>query len=93
MVKKVNAIDASKLVRKTDCNRKFKEIEDKILNHAKNTTSANFNELTKKIFDERLELSNLATKSNLDTVLHRINETEKNMVFRICLFINQYSVC
>ena len=44
---KVNAIDSSKLVKKTDYNIKIKEIEDKFPNHDKYTTTPEFNKLTK----------------------------------------------
>ena len=51
----------------------------KILDHDKYITTPEFNELTKKNFDERLKLANLATKSDLETVLQRANNNDKKI--------------
>ena len=54
LVTKVNAINTSELVLKTDYNTKIKEIEAKIPDHDKYITTPEFNKLTKENFDERL---------------------------------------
>ena len=52
LIKKVDAIQAinsSDLVKKTDYNKKFNEIEKKILDHGKYITTQEFNKLTSNI--------------------------------------------
>lgn len=62
MVVKVNATDAtnnSELVKKTNSNKKIKEIEDKIPDHDE------FGKFSGKKTDEKIKDENLATKTDI----------------------------
>ena len=71
LVGKVNAIDASKLVNKTDCNAKIKYIEDKIPTVTKLPTAAalsavenkisNVSDVIKEKADYDVKISDIAT--------------------------------
>ena len=59
MVAKLNTIeviDTSKLVEKTDFNKKIKETEKKHPNNDKYITTNDFNEYSDAMFDERLKI-------------------------------------
>ena len=65
--------DISGLVTKTNYNIKISEIEKKVSdhNHDKYITTPEFNTLSARGFDARLNLANLITKTNLDFELKR----------------------
>ena len=68
MVVKVNATDVtnnSELVKKTNCNKKIKEIEDKIPDHDEFITTPEFGKFSGKKTDEKIKDENLATKTDI----------------------------
>ena len=48
----IQAIDTNKLVEKTDCNAKIKDIEDKIPDHFVYINTNTFNKFFSKLFDD-----------------------------------------
>ena len=68
--------NVSNLVKKTDYSTKIGEIQGKINNHnhEKYITIPEFNNLTAKVFDARLKLANLVTKTNSDIELKKISD-------------------
>ena len=67
--------DVSSLVKKTDCNTKITEIESKLKNHNhdKYITTSEFNTLAADVFNARLALVNLVTKTDFDAKLSSLN--------------------
>ena len=65
--------DISGLLTKTNYNTKISEIEKKVSdhNHDKYITTPEFNTLSARVFDPRLKLANLITKTNLDFELKK----------------------
>ena len=56
LVTKVNAIDSNKLIRKTDCNTKIKELEYKYI------TTPEFNKFSGEMIDGKLKQAKLKIK-------------------------------
>ena len=78
----------SGLVTKTIYNTKITEIEKKVSdhNHDKYITTPEFNVFSARLFDARLKLANLITKTNLDFELKKISDgvnSNKNKHFLI----------
>ena len=71
-VAKVNNIDTSGLVKKTDYNTKISEIEDKILDTSGLIKKTDYNTKITEIEDEIPNISGLATKTALTTVENKI---------------------
>ena len=67
--------DISSLVKKTDCNTKVTEIENKPNNHNhdKYITTPEFNTLAADVFNAKLARANLVTKTNFDNSVSSIN--------------------
>ena len=63
------------LLRKTECNTKITEIENKLNNHNhdKYITTPEFNTLAAGVFNERLARANLVTKTNFDNTVSSLN--------------------
>ena len=68
MVTKVDNIDTSGLVKKTDYNTKITEIEDKILDTSGLVKKTDYNTKITEIEGKIPDTSNLATKTALTTV-------------------------
>ena len=98
--------DVRSSVKKTDYNRGITEIETKITDHNddKYTTTPEFNKLTAENFAAGLKQANLATKTDFDGELKRLNqkinsskikhlvvenELEKLKAFYSCYFIGK----
>ena len=83
LVKKVNNIKTTGttvLVKKTGCNTKINEIENKITtnyDHDKYITTQNFNKLTSDNFAARLPQANLGSKSDIAVSLKKADFTDK----------------
>ena len=83
MIKKVNAIqatDTSDLVKKTDCDTKIGEIENKIVDHDhdnKNITTPEFSKFTAENFATRLTQKKLAIKAGIDDFVEKTNFDDK----------------
>ena len=81
LVKKFNDTDTSKLVEKTDCNTKTKEIGARYLTLItlpnKFIIAVDFNKLTKENFEESLKLVGLATESYDDDFIKKMNANEQ----------------
>ena len=74
MVKKVNAIDTSGLVKRTDYNAKIKDIEDKVPDITNLAATAALTAAE----DKNLQFSDLAKKGGYDA---KISETEKKVFY------------
>ena len=83
LVSKVNAINTSELVLKTDYKTKIKEIEDKIPDHDKYITISEFNKLTKENFDEKSQKENLASKNYIADFIKKTGFDEKLRTIKI----------
>ena len=57
----------------TVLNTKISEVENKILDHAKYTTTLEFNKLTAEHFAARLKQADLVSKTDFDNKLTRFN--------------------
>ena len=68
--------DISGLVTKTNYNTKNSEIEKKVSdhNHDKYITAPEFNALFARVFEGKLNLANLITKTNLDFELKKVSD-------------------
>ena len=71
-VAKVNNIDTSGLVKKTDYNKKISEIEDKIPDNSALVKKSDYNTKITEIEDKIPDISGLATKTALTTVENKI---------------------
>ena len=67
--------NVSNLVKKTDCNTKISEIENKVSDddHDEYITTSKFNKLTTENFRARLSQGNLVTKTDFDAKLTGLN--------------------
>ena len=74
LVKKVNAVPTSNLIKKADYDRKINEIEKKITdcNHGKYITTPELNESTLEDFAARLAQAKLATKDDIADFVKKI---------------------
>ena len=72
LVAKVNKFDTSGLVKKTDCNTKIAEIEDKIPDSSSFVKKTNYNTKITVIEGKIPNISGLATKTALATVENKI---------------------
>ena len=72
LVAKVNNIDTSGLVKKTDYNMKITEIEDKIPDSSSFVKKTDYNTKITEIEDKIPDISGLATKTALTTVENKI---------------------
>ena len=63
------------MVKKTDCNAKITEIENKLNNHNhdKYIDTPEFNKLAADVFNARLAQANLITKTDFDAKLSSLN--------------------
>ena len=68
LVAKVNSINASGLVKKTDCNTKITEIEDKIPNSNSFVKKTDYNTKITEIEGKTPDINGLTTKTALTTV-------------------------
>ena len=75
LVTKVDIIDTSDLVKKTDYNTKITEIEDKIPDTSSFVKKTDYNTKIPEIEDKIPDTSNLATKTALTTVDNKIPDT------------------
>ena len=66
--------DFSGLVAITTLNTKISEIKKKIHDHAKHTTTLEFNKLTTENFAARLKQANLVNKTDFDNKLTSFNK-------------------
>ena len=68
-------VNISSLVKKTDYNIKFTEIEKKLTdrNHDKYIPTPEFNTLAADVFNARLAQANLITKTNFDAEMSSLN--------------------
>ena len=68
--------DVSNLVKKTDCNTKISEIENKVNyhDHDKYITASEFNKLTTENFKARLAQADLVITPNFDTKLKNLDK-------------------
>ena len=68
--------DASNLVKKTNCDTKLSELENKLSDHNcdKYITTPEFNKLTAENFAARLKQANLVTKTNFDDKLRSLDQ-------------------
>ena len=71
-VAKVNNIDSSGLVKKTDYNIKISEIKDKIPDSSSFVKKTDYNTITTEIEGKIPDISGLATKTALTTVENKI---------------------
>ena len=69
---KVDNIDTSGRVKKTDCNTKITEIEDKILDRSSFVKKTDYNTKTTEIENKIPDINGLATKTGLTTVGNKI---------------------
>ena len=72
----------SNLVKKTDCETKISEIEQKINdhNHHKYITASDFNKFTTEFFAARLAEANSVTKTDLDKkLISQLTQIKLNM--------------
>ena len=83
--------DISSLTTKTNYNTKVSEIEKKVRdhNHDKYITTQEINTLSARIFDARLELAHLITKTNLDFELEKISDRVTSNKTKHLLIENQ----
>ena len=67
--------NVSSLVKKTNCNTKITQTENKLTdyNHDKYITTPEFNTLAADVFNARLAQTNLITKTDFDTKLLSLN--------------------
>ena len=72
LVAKVDNIDTSGLVKKTDYNTKISEIEDKIPDTSGLVKKTDYNTKITKLENEILDISGLATKTELTRVENKI---------------------
>ena len=79
--------DISGLITKTNYNAKICEIEKKVSdhNHDKYITTPEFNSLSARVFDARLKLANLITKTDLDFELKKLVIESLQIKQNICL--------
>ena len=80
MIKKVNAIDTSKLVNKTDYNAKIKDIEDETPDITNLATTADLNATLNDFKYEIFSISGLATAATLSAVKKKIPDV--NTLFK-----------
>ena len=68
--------NVSGLVKKTGYNTKICEIEKKVSDHYhdKYITTPEFNTLSARVFDARIRLANLVTKTDFDTKLKKVSD-------------------
>ena len=68
--------DVSSLVKKTDYNTNISGIENKVNdnNHEKYTTTPEYNVLAARVFNARLALADLVTKTDFDVRLQNLNK-------------------
>ena len=72
LVAKVNNINTSALVKKTDCNTKITEIEDKIPDSSSFVKKTDYNTRITEIEGKIPDINNLATRTALTTVENKI---------------------
>ena len=67
--------DVSRLVKKTDCNTKTNDIENKLTdhNHNKYIDTPQFDKLVTNVFNARLKQENLVTNTDFDDKLSNLN--------------------
>ena len=83
----------SNLVKKTDCNTKITDIENKLNNHDhdKYINTSEFNKLAADVFNARIAQANLITKTDFNAKLSSLNKKITNDKSKHLLVENELS--